>query len=89
MSCIENLSHLHAYTCTYIEQVVAKRLEQRNKIVCPTNRYMFTNLLGFDDFMSRLASRLAVSFSFWIGEGMGGYLKYPKAPGVWEVMAEF
>ena len=50
---------------------------------------MFTNLLGLDDFVSRLASRLAVSFSFRTDVGTGGYLKYPEAPGAGEVMAKF
>ena len=46
---------------------------------------MFTNLLGLDDFMSRLA----FSFSFGLVRAMGGYLKYPEAPGVRGVMAKF
>ena len=50
------------------------------KIVCTTNRYMFTNLLGLDDFMSRLASRLAVSFSFWIDEGHGRLFEISRSP---------
>ena len=50
---------------------------------------MFTNLLGLDDFMSRLASRLAFSFSFGLKKAMGGYMKYPEVPGAGEVMANF
>ena len=50
---------------------------------------MFTNLLGLDDFISRLASRLDFSFSFGLVRAMGGYLKYPEAPGAGEVMANF
>jgi len=52
------------------------RLEQKNKIVCPTNRYMFTNSLGLDDFMSCLA----VSFSFWIEEGDGRLFAISRSP---------
>ena len=80
---------MHAYTCIYIEQVIARRLEKRNKIVCPTNRYMFTNFLGLDDFMSRLASRLAFSFSFGLKKAMEGNIKYFEVPGAGEVMAKF
>ena len=47
LNCIENWSHLLAYTYTYIEQVIARRLEQRIKFVCPTNRYMFTMIYCF------------------------------------------
>ena len=43
----------------------------------------------FDDFMSRLASRLAFSFSFGLVRAMGGYVKYPDAPRTKEVMAKF
>ena len=80
---------MHVNTCTYIEQVIARRLKKKKKIVCPTNRYMFTNLLGLDDFMSRLASRLAFSFSFILKKAMGGYMKYPEVPGAGEVMENF
>ena len=30
----------------FIEQVIAKGLEKRNKILSPTNRYTFTVLFG-------------------------------------------
>ena len=83
VNCIENLSYLLACTCTYPEQVIAKTLEQKNKIVCPTNRYMFTNLLGLDDFMSRLASRLVVSFSFWTDEGHRRLYEISRSPRCW------
>ena len=31
----------------FIEQVIAKGLEKRNKILCPTNKYTFTVLFGW------------------------------------------
>ena len=45
--------------------------------------------LDDNDFMSRLASRLAFSFSFGLKKAMGGYMKYPEVPGAGDVMAKF
>ena len=88
-----NSSHLHAYTCTYIEQVLAKRLEQKNKIVCPTNRYMFTIIYCFVWVMMILwADWLAAwlfLFLFEIRRPVWQFQDFPVAPGAGEVMAKF
>ena len=38
--------------------------------LCPTKRYMFTILLGFDGFMSLWGKPLGFLIFFWIGEGL-------------------
>ena len=71
------------------EQVMDKQLSRGIKLFARQIGTCLLYFLGFDDFMRRLASRLAFPFSFGFVRAMGGYLKYPDAPGTKEVMENF
>ena len=80
---------LHACTYIYIEQVIARRLEKRNKIVCPTNRYMFTIIYCFFWVMMILYADWLFLFLLEIRGPVWQFRDFPGAPGAGEVMAKF